>query len=131
MPISLITWLGIWYIKNIFSSEPALILTESGFYDNSEPWSPGWVPWTEVGSITNKNVLFWKVTVMKLISRDGIVKRQKNIIKKICYASEITSPYSEIRIRSNILDKTGLGIFLSKIPVRNKNESLLSKEGKH
>jgi hypothetical protein len=80
--LGLFGWLSLWYFLAIFQNSPALMITHDGIYDNSEPWSPGLVYWSEIKGINKRRILFWKVVVIELYNRDGIISRQKGIIKR-------------------------------------------------
>lgn len=122
--VGLFGWLGFWYILALFQKNPAFVMTEEGFYDNSEPWSPGFVPWSEVKSITARRFLFWKVLIFDLYHRDGIISRQKSIIKKVLFKTRFPIILTnEVHVRVNTLTKPMMGELLRRAGKNRQNIS--------
>ncbi|MGD0339929.1 MAG: hypothetical protein ABSB78_14205 [Bacteroidota bacterium] len=122
----LIIWISIWYLKALLRINPAFVINKYGFYDNTEPWSPGcWVYWNEVKGWYYQKYLFWKVIVIKLKTRDGIVNRQISIIRKIYFRSKLMYPIDEVRGRINTLSDSAMGFLVEQI---NEERRLLVDE---
>ena len=56
-------------IKKLRDSRPGLIIDRTGFTNNTNPFSPGFTPWSDVDSITTTQVRKQKFIVIRLKDR--------------------------------------------------------------
>jgi len=110
-------WLGGWYLTSLFRGDPALLLSEDGIYDNTEPWSLGLIKWSEIGYIYKGDPFyFWKIVVLQVHDRKAIVKRQRNPLKRFLYKKGMFfKSETEINIRINTITEPVLRELLQRV----------------
>ena len=64
--VILFGWWSSWYVTTLFRREPALLVSQDGIYDNTEPWSLGLIKWSEITDTYKHFVAPWRVVVLQV-----------------------------------------------------------------
>ncbi|MEM1312455.1 MAG: STM3941 family protein [Patescibacteria group bacterium] len=94
---------GLFFIKTLLSSKPAIIINTKGVFDNSNATSIGFIPWEDIEQIKKLKVLNQKFIALILKDPQSYLNREPNFVRRKIMEYNLKYYHSPISISCNFL----------------------------